>query len=483
MTQTFDELANNHNLKALFFAQQKLDEDETIKLTQNILRQADDGELFLEYTLSESFSFDDNRLRAASYDINQGFGLRAIMGDRVGFAHSTDLSTSALKRAISGIAPITSGYQGKWADFDAPIIKPLYAPHNPLDGTSFNKKIKVLEDINTYARAKHPNITQVSINLSGECQVIGILRPETAPIFDIRPLIRLDVSVIVSKGDKQERGHCGRGGRESYTKWIDPQNWQSQVDEALRVALINLDSVPAPAGEMDVVLGPGWPGILLHEAVGHGLEGDFNRKETSTFSNRLGERVASKGVTVIDDGTIPLRRGSLTVDDEGTQTARNILIEDGILTGYIQDRLNARLMNMKPTGNGRRESFASTPLPRMTNTYMLGGNHNPQEIIESVKDGIYATAFGGGQVDITSGKFVFSCTEAYQIKNGILGAPLKGATLIGTGPESMQRITMIGNDMKLDEGIGTCGKEGQGVPVGVGQPTLRLEGLTVGGTN
>ncbi|MEC7731906.1 MAG: metallopeptidase TldD-related protein, partial [Pseudomonadota bacterium] len=307
-------------------------------------------------------------------------------------------------------------------------------------------------------------------------------RPDSAPVFDIRPLVRLDVSVVVGEGDRQETGHSGRGGRAGYAQWLAPENWQQQVDNALRQALTNLESIPAPAGEMDVVLGPGWPGILLHEAVGHGLEGDFNRKGTSAFSGRIGEQVASKGVTVIDDGTLSDRRGSLTVDDEGTPTDRTVLIEDGVLTGYMQDRMNARLMGMKPTGNGRRESFACQPMPRMTNTFMLGGESDPQEILGSVKNGIYATAFGGGQVDITSGKFVFSCTEAYEIKDGKLGAPVKGATLIGTGSESMQRISMIGNDMTLDEGIGTCGKAGQGVPVGVGQPTLRIDGLTVGGT-
>jgi TldD protein len=288
--------------------------------------------------------------------------------------------------------------------------------------------------------------------------------------------------VVVGEGDRQETGHSGRGGRAGYAQWLATENWQQQVDNALRQALTNLESIPAPAGEMDVVLGPGWPGILLHEAVGHGLEGDFNRKGTSAFSGRIGEQVASKGVTVIDDGTLSDRRGSLTVDDEGTPTDRTVLIEDGVLTGYMQDRMNARLMGMKPTGNGRRESFACQPMPRMTNTFMLGGESDPQEILGSVKNGIYATAFGGGQVDITSGKFVFSCTEAYEIKDGKLGAPVKGATLIGTGSESMQRISMIGNDMTLDEGIGTCGKAGQGVPVGVGQPTLRIDGLTVGGT-
>ncbi len=459
-----------------------LDETQALALTEKALAGADDGELFLEYTLSESFSFDDNRLRAASYDTAQGFGLRAIADEATGFAHSSDISAAAIERAGASLSPILSGHSGSPTPAPKAGGAALYVGENPLDGTEFIDKIKLLEDINAYARAKDNRVRQVSIGLSGEWQVVSIIRPNCAPLYDIRPLVRLDVSIVAGEGDRQESGHCGRGGRAGYAQWLSPENWQSQVNEALRGALVNLESIPAPAGEMDVVLGPGWPGILLHEAVGHGLEGDFNRKQTSTFSGRIGERVAAPGVTVIDDGTIPNRRGSLTIDDEGTPTEKTVLIEDGILKGYMQDRMNARLMGMAPTGNGRRESYACQPLPRMTNTYMLGGTHEPEEIMASVKDGIYATAFGGGQVDITSGKFVFSCTEAYEIKNGKLGAPLKGATLIGTGPESMQRISMIGNDMAMDEGIGTCGKDGQGVPVGVGQPSLRLDGLTVGGT-
>ncbi|MGC6512757.1 MAG: metalloprotease TldD [Parvibaculales bacterium] len=476
---------NSTNPKDLFFGSESasgLDENQAVSLTEAALGNADDGELYLEYALSESFSFDDNRLKAASYDTAQGFGLRAIAGETTGYSHSTDLSPDAIKRAAAALSPVLSGHAGQWGEKPKTGGPALYKGENPLNGTEFIDKTKLLEDINAYARAKDNRVRQVSIGLSGEWQVVSIIRPGTAPLYDVRPLVRLDVSIVAGEGDRQESGHCGRGGRAGYAQWLDPQNWQGQVDEALRSALVNLESVPAPAGEMDVVLGPGWPGILLHEAVGHGLEGDFNRKKTSTFSDRIGERVASRGVTVIDDGTIPDRRGSLTIDDEGTPSEKTVLIEDGILKGYMQDRMNARLMGMAPTGNGRRESFACQPMPRMTNTYMLGGEHDPNEILGSVKSGIYATAFGGGQVDITSGKFVFSCTEAYEIKDGKLGAPLKGATLIGTGPESMQRISMIGNDMQLDEGIGTCGKAGQGVPVGVGQPTLRLDGLTVGGT-
>ncbi len=468
--------------KNLFFTQTELDLQQAVKFTENALHGADDGELYLEYTLSEAFSFDDNRLKAASFDTAQGFGLRAVNDEAVGYAHATDLSPDALKRAADSLTPVLGGHQGTWAQAPNVAGSPLYVAENPLDSAGFTDKVALLNEINAFTRARDNRVRQVSVALSGEWQAVGIIRPDSAPVFDIRPLVRLDVSVVVGEGDRQETGHSGRGGRAGYAQWLAPENWQQQVDNALRQALTNLESIPAPAGEMDVVLGPGWPGILLHEAVGHGLEGDFNRKGTSAFSGRIGEQVASKGVTVIDDGTLSDRRGSLTVDDEGTPTDRTVLIEDGVLTGYMQDRMNARLMGMKPTGNGRRESFTCQPMPRMTNTFMLGGESDPQEILGSVKNGIYATAFGGGQVDITSGKFVFSCTEAYEIKDGKLGAPVKGATLIGTGSESMQRISMIGNDMTLDEGIGTCGKAGQGVPVGVGQPTLRIDGLTVGGT-
>ena len=473
------------NPQELFFGADGLDRDQTHAFSETALGAADDGELYLEYTLSEAFSFDDNRLKAASFDTSHGFGLRAVKDEAVGFAHASELSMPALQRAADSLSPVLSGHSGTvadWANGPSAAAQALYMADNPLDGAQFVDKVKLLEEINAYARSRDNRVRQVSVSLSGEWQAVCIVRPETGPVYDVRPLVRLDVSVVVGEGDRQETGHSGRGGRADYAQWLAPENWQAQVNNALKQAVTNLDSIPAPAGEMDVVLGPGWPGILLHEAVGHGLEGDFNRKKTSAFSDRIGERVASPGVTVIDDGTIPNRRGSLTIDDEGTPSSKTVLIEDGILKGYMQDRLNARLMGMQPTGNGRRESYNCQPMPRMTNTYMLGGTHEPEEILASVKDGIYATAFGGGQVDITSGKFVFSCTEAFEIKNGKLGAPLKGATLIGTGPESMQRITMIGNDMALDEGIGTCGKAGQGVPVGVGQPSLRLEGLTVGGT-
>ncbi|MGI9439787.1 MAG: metalloprotease TldD [Parvibaculales bacterium] len=474
----------------LFFEQTEFEPAHLQNMVTQALMGADDGELFLEYTLSEAFSFDDNRLKLANFDTAHGFGLRAVVDAAVGYAHASELSEAAIKRAAASLSPVLAGHSGV-APPPATMPTPttptasgakLYMDKNPLDGAAFTDKVKLLEEINAHARKLDNRVRQVSISLAGEWQAVCIIRRDGAPLYDVRPLVRLDVSIIVGEGDRQESGHSGRGGRADYAQWLSPQNWQAQVQNALKQALTNLDSVAGPAGEMDVVLGPGWPGILLHEAVGHGLEGDFNRKKTSAFSDLIGQRVAGKGVTVIDDGTIPDRRGSLNIDDEGTPTQKTTLIEDGILTGYMQDRMNARLMDMAPTGNGRRENFACQPMPRMTNTYMLGGDKDPQEILASVKNGIYATSFGGGQVDITSGQFVFSCTEAYEIKNGKLGAPIKGATLIGNGPESMQRITMIGNDMALDEGIGTCGKAGQGVPVGVGQPTLRLNGITVGGT-
>src|SRR5579864_1638248 len=358
----------------------------------------------------------------------------------------------------------------------------LYGEDNPLGSPGFETKARLLETIDAYARAKDPRVRQVTASLAATWQAVEILRGDGETYRDVRPLVRVNVAVVVGDGDRQESGSAGYGGREGYDRFIATDAWQDTVDTALRRALINLEAVPAPAGEMDVVLGPGWPGVMLHEAIGHGLEGDFNRKKTSAFAGLLGQRVAAQGVTVVDDGTIFGRRGSLTIDDEGTPTTRTVLIEDGILKGYMQDRQNARLMGVAPTGNGRRQSHAHSVMPRMTNTYMLAGDKDPEEILASVDKGIYAVNFGGGQVDITSGKFVFSCTEAYRIEKGRKGAPIKGATLIGNGPEALTRVAMIGNDMKLDTGIGTCGKNGQSVPVGVGQPTIRIDGLTVGGT-
>ncbi len=466
----------------LFFTRAGLDPDRLTRIVAETLSGADDGELFLEYTQSEALAFDDGRLKTASFDTGQGFGLRCVAGEATGYAHASDLSEAALKRAADAVQAVKHGHSGQMAAGPAPTNAHLYGDDNPLGGPTFEEKVKLLQEIDAYARAKDSRVRQVSASLSGEWQAVMILRADGQLVRDIRPLVRMNVSVVAGDGDRQETGSFGTGGRESYTRFITQESWQGAVDEALRQALVNLEAVPAPAGEMDVVLGPGWPGILLHEAIGHGLEGDFNRKGQSAFAGLLGERVASPGVTVVDDGTLTDRRGSLTVDDEGTPTSRTVLIEDGILKGFMQDRLNARLMGVAATGNGRRESFAHQPMPRMTNTYMLAGDKEPGEILSGVKKGIYATNFGGGQVDITNGKFVFSCTEAYLLEDGKVTAPIKGATLIGNGPDALTRVKAIGNDMKLDTGIGTCGKGGQGVPVGVGQPTLHLEKLTVGGT-
>lgn len=467
---------------ALFFERAGMDRDRITGIVRDALTGADDGELFLEYRQSESLAFDDGRLRNASFDTTQGFGLRAIADEAVGYAHASELSEAAIKRAAETVKAVHSGHGGIAAEAPSATNQALYTEVNPLGEMSFEAKVALLEEIDAYARAKDPRIKQVSASIAGEWQMVQILRADGNRLADIRPLVRLNVSVVVADGDRMEAGGQGAGGRTGYAAYVTPEAWQSQVDEALRQALVNLDSVATPAGEMPVVLGPGWPGILLHEAIGHGLEGDFNRKKTSAFSGLLGKRIASKGVTVVDDGTITDRRGSLTIDDEGTPTSRTMLIEDGILTGYMQDRQNARMMNMQPTGNGRRESFAHAPMPRMTNTYMMAGEHDPAEILSSVQKGLYAVNFGGGQVDITSGKFVFTASEAYLIENGRIGAPVKGATLIGNGPDALTRVRMIGNDMQLDPGVGTCGKDGQGVPVGVGQPTMLLDNLTVGGT-
>jgi len=470
------------NAGDLFFTKTGLDRGAVERIAADALKGADDGELFLEYRLTESFVFDDGRLKSASFDTSQGFGLRAVAGEAIGFAHSSELSEGAIKRAAGAVQAVKSGYTGTWAAGPQRTNVKLYSDDNPIDRTPFETKTKLLADIDAYARSKDSRVRQVSCSLAGEWQAVEILRPDGMTVRDVRPLVRLNISIVAGEGDRQESGSHGMGGRTSYDFYMKPETWKGAVDEALRQAIVNLQSVPAPAGVMPVVLGAGWPGILLHEAIGHGLEGDFNRKKTSAFAGLLGQRVASPGVTVVDDGTIDSRRGSLSVDDEGTPTSRTVLIEDGILKGYLQDRQNARLMGMKATGNGRRQSYGSTVMPRMTNTFMLAGQRDPAEILRSVKNGIYAVNFGGGQVDITSGKFVFSCTEAYRIEDGKVGAPVKGATLIGNGPDALTRVKMIGNDLKLDTGVGTCGKNGQSVPVGVGQPTLLIEGLTVGGT-
>src|SRR5690242_9071582 len=477
-----DCMSNLIEADRLFFERAGLDRSRIERTVADSLKGADDGELYLEYAQSEALSYDDGRLKSASFDTTQGFGLRAVSGETHGYAHASELSEAAIKRAAETVKAVHAGRGGKLDVAPSGTNKQLYKPDNPISLVPFESKVKVLQEIDAYARAKDPRVKQVMASVSASWQAIEILRGDGGRTADIRPLVRLNVTVMVEANGKMETGSYGSGGRIGYESLLEPEHWKSSVDEALRQALVNLDSVPAPAGEMQVVLGPGWPGILLHEAIGHGLEGDFNRKKTSAFAGLMGQRVAAKGVTVVDDGTIQQRRGSLSIDDEGTPTNKTVLIEDGILVGYMQDRQNARLMNMKPTGNGRRESHAHVPMPRMTNTYMLAGDKEPGEIIASVKNGLYAVNFGGGQVDITSGKYVFQCTEAYRIENGKVGAPVKGAMLIGNGPTDLHRISMIGNDFALDPGVGTCGKNGQGVPVGVGQPSLRMDKITVGGT-
>ena len=468
----------------LFYQRQgaTLDRDAAARLTAAALADADDGELFLEYRESEMASLDDGRIRTASYDTTLGFGLRAVAGEATGFAHSGELSEAALARAAKTVGTIASGYSGTSSEAPQATNARLYSPLSPLSDGVFADRTGVLAEIDAYARGKDPRVVQVMASIYAEWQAVQIIRADGHRVADLRPLVRLNVSVVVDTDGRRETGTHGTGGRVGFANLLSRGTWAGAVDEALRQALVNLDSRAAPAGDMPVVLGAGWPGIMLHEAIGHGLEGDFNRKGTSAFAKLMGQRIAAPGITVVDDGTIPDRRGSITVDDEGTPSGRTVLIEDGILTGYMQDRLNARLMGVRATGNGRRESYAHAPMPRMTNTFMLNGTHDADEIIHSVPRGLYAVNFGGGQVDITSGKFVFSASEAYLIENGRITAPVKGATLIGNGPDALTKIAMVANDMALDSGIGTCGKQGQGVPVGVGQPTLLMSGLTVGGT-
>ena len=458
-----------------------LDEGAALALLQSATAGAEDGELFLERKRSEAIVLDDGRIKTASYDASEGFGLRAVKGEVAAYAHSTEISEHALRRAVETARLAVGAGGGTLADAPKGTNTRLYGDADPMADATFPVKIDMLKEIDAYARALDPRVVQVSATLSAGLQEVEILRPEGLRLADIRPMARLNVSVIVEQAGRREQGGMGSGGRHGLAALMDPARWKPMVQEALRIALVNLDAVPAPAGMMEVVLGPGWPGILLHEAIGHGLEGDFNRKQTSAFAGLMGQRIAAPGVTVLDDGTLPDRRGSISIDDEGTPSGRNVLIEDGILVGYMQDRQNARLMGVAPTGNGRRESFAHIPMPRMTNTYMLAGQEDPATILAGLKDGIYAVGFGGGQVDITNGKFVFSCTEAYRVQNGKVGAPVKGATLIGDGATALKHIRAIGNDLALDPGIGNCGKAGQWVPVGVGQPTLLIGGLTVGG--
>jgi TldD protein len=442
---------------------------------------ADDGELFFENSRSESFLWDDGRLKNATFDATQGFGVRVVAGETAGYGHASALDPEAVARAAEAAAAAKRGQPAQLSAAPTRVNRRLYADIDPLTAPDFTDKTDLLAEIDAYCRTKDPRVVQVSASLAGTRRAVSILRPDGERFDDARPLVRINVSITVEQNGRRESGSAGAGGREPYEAFIAPGRWKALADEALRIALVNLEAISAPAGEMDVVLGPGWPGVLLHEAVGHGLEGDFNRKGTSAFAGKLGERVAAPGVTVVDDGTFENRRGSLNFDDEGTPTGRTVLIEDGILKGYLQDRMNARLMGVAPTGNGRRESYAHRPMPRMTNTFMTAGDRDPAEILATLKRGLYAVNFGGGQVDITSGKFVFQCTEAYLVEDGKIKAPVKNATLIGDGPSALTRVTMVGNDLRLDEGVGTCGKAGQSVPVGVGQPTLYIQGLTVGG--
>src|SRR6476620_1542267 len=463
------------------FLYRNLDPDGAKRLAARHLTGHDDGELYLQYSTTESFGFDDGRLKTADYHTSSGFGLRGVSGETTAFAHANEISEAAIERAAATLK-LLDPRTGLPAPQPLRTNQAMYGADDPLSLVPFADKVALCQRIDAAARARDPRVAQVSVGLAASWSVIDIVRADGFVASDIRPLVRLGVQVVAEHNGRRETGFHGLGGRYLYDNLFDEAEWGRAIDLALAQALVNLESVAAPAGEMPVVLGNGWAGVLLHEAVGHGLEGDFNRKGTSAFSGRIGERVAAPGVTVVDDGAMERRRGSLTIDDEGTPTNRTCLIEDGILKGYLQDRLNARLMGMAPTGNGRRESFAHAPMPRMTNTFMRAGTREPEEMNRSVKRGLYAVNFGGGQVDITSGKYVFSATEAYLIEDGKITAPVKGATLIGNGPETMQRVTMIGHDLALEEGVGSCGKDGQSVPVGVGQPSLLIDQITVGGT-
>jgi TldD protein len=463
------------------FLYRSLDPDGAKRLAAKHLTPCDDGELFLQYSASEAFGFDDGRLKTADYNSSSGFGLRGVTGETTAFAHANEISEAAIERAAATLK-LLDPRRTQPAPAPARTNQAMYGADDPLSLVPFAEKVALCERIDAAARARDPRVAQVSVALAASWSVIDIVRADGFVAHDVRPLVRLGVQIVVEQNGRRETGYHGLGGRYLYGKLFDEAEWNRAIDVALAQALVNLESVAAPAGEMPVVMGSGWAGVILHEAIGHGLEGDFNRKKTSAFSGRIGEQVATPGVTIVDDGAMDQRRGSLTIDDEGTPTRRTVLIEDGILKGYLHDRLNARLMGMEPTGNGRRESFAYAPMPRMTNTFMLAGKDDPDDLLGRVKDGIYAKSFGGGQVDITSGKFVFTCTEAYRIRGGRIAEPVKGATLIGDGPTVLTRVKGVGNDLALDEGIGICGKGGQSVPAGVGQPTLLIDGLTVGGT-
>ena len=455
--------------------------EKSAKLVDETLSSYDDGELFVEKTVSENLIFDDNKIKNASFDEEKGFGLRVVKDDSIGFSHSSELTDASLLKAVNAVKTLKNGSNSK-NTIPNKTNNTLYSDENPIQLVEFKSKINLLENINSYARSKDLRVKQVSITLAANYQNIEIYKEGGITFDDSRPLVRLNVNVSIERNNSIENGSYGFGGRHMYDLLFMEKNWKNAVDKAYHQALVRLDAVEAPAGEQTVILGPGWPGILLHEAIGHGLEGDFNRKKTSAFADLIGKKVASEQITIVDDGTLLNKRGSLTIDDEGTPSQKTVLIENGILKNFMQDRLNAKLMNTNATGNGRRESYSCIPMPRMTNTYMMDGKYEHNELIESTTNGIYATQFSGGQVDITSGKFVFSASEAYEIKNGRIGKPIKGATLIGNGPDVLKKVSMVANNLELDNGIGTCGKEGQSVPVGVGQPSLKVDNLTVGGT-
>ena len=465
-----------------FFEKTDLKRKDAENIISETLNKCDDGELYLEDSKSESILLDDNKIKSSNYGSDLGFGLRAISGEVVAYSHSNEISKDSLNQSSKNLRSTLKSYKGTYNHEIPKTNKKFYNDINPIEEKNLNSKLKVLNKVNDYLRSKDSNVKQVTSSFLGEQKSIEIMRLGGQSITDVRPLVRFNVSVMVEKNGRKETGVYGVGGRQSYDTYLDNENWKHVCDEAYRIASINLESKPAPAGEMKVVLGPGWPAILIHEAIGHGLEGDFNRKKTSAFHNLMGQKVASEGVTIVDDGTIDNRRGSLTIDDEGTPTEKTVLIENGILKNFMQDRLNARLMKTRSTGSGRRENFRHIVLPRMRNTMMLNGKQTQDEMIKSVDKGIFAVSFGGGQVDITSGKFVFNCTEAYEIINGKIGSPIKGATLIGDGPSILKEVSMVGNDMMMDPGIGTCGKAGQGVPVGVAQPSILINKMTVGGT-
>ena len=460
-----------------------LTREDAMKSLKLATKNSDDGELFFEQRQTETITFDDRKVKSANFDTSEGMGLRSVCGEITGYAHSTDLSVSALSKMLPTVQQAAQGKMSTFADAPAKTQKKLYDSFNPILELAFSEKVKILQEIDDFSRSLDPNIKQVTTTISSSAQKIFILRPDGSSFSDIRPMVRLNISILLEGNGRRENGYTGIGGRSNLISFLKPDVWQNAASEALRIAKVNLQAKPAPAGVMDLVLGPGWPGILLHEAIGHGLEADFNRKKTSAFSDLMGKKIAAPGVTVFDDGTIPNRRGSITIDDEGTPSQKTKLIDNGVLVGYMYDRHNSRLMGLKSTGNGRRQSYAHAPMPRMTNTYMQGGSEDPKNLIQDLKDGLYAVGFGGGQVDITNGKFVFSCTEAYRVKNGKVAEAVKGATLIGDGASALKKIQSIGNDLHLDPGIGNCGKAGQWVPVGVGQPSLYISGLTVGGVS